>query len=169
MFKRKENRSWAADTCRQCGMMGIIQPQEWRSQGYCSLWGNGVQDLSGGRAMNKMILVILAVETKPYFNDLLQRKLTGKWSRESLEARPHITSPFSLGWEAYKAVWAQRRMSGRERIWMIYSRVISSQQITLVLESSGDCWPKLFFWFWVSQGCSSQQQPWTQGKFAKFR
>lgn len=112
--------------------------------------------------MYKMTLVILAVETKPYFNDLLQRKLKDKWSEESLEARPHITSPISLREAAYKAVWAQRRVSGRERIWMIYSRVILSQQITLVLENSGDCWPKLFFWFWVSQCCSSQ------GKFVKF-
>lgn len=169
MFKRKENRDLELQILADnVGWWALLNHKSEGAKDIVVLWGNAVQDLSGGQAMYKMILVILAVETKLYFNDLFQRKLTGEWSKESLEARPHITSPVSLRAAAYKAVRAQRRMSGRERIWMIYSRVISSQQITLLLESSGDCWPKLFFWFWVSQCCSSQQQPRTQGKFAKF-
>lgn len=38
--------------------------------------------------MYKMILGILAMETKPYFNDLLLKRPISKLSREPLEAGP---------------------------------------------------------------------------------
>lgn len=51
--------------------------------------------------MYKMVLVILALETKPYFNDLLLRKLTNKLSRKSPKAGPHTAFLASL-WVAAK-------------------------------------------------------------------
>lgn len=71
MFKRKENKDielqiladnvewWALLNHKSEGAKDIVV-----------LWGNGIQGLSGNQDMYKMILVILAVGTKPYFNDL---------------------------------------------------------------------------------------------------